>query len=139
MKHQVSLVAAALGLAILAACSTAPTSPTANEVVSTYTPPATPAIVKDGILVDNSGITLYTYDKDIVPNKSTCYAKCPFVWPPLLTTPDDVAKGDFTIFERDDGMTQWAYKGKPLYQNKDDKKPGDHKGDGKADWKIAKP
>lgn len=133
MKYQVSLVIASLTLALLSACSSAPSSQSA------YTPPATPAVVKDGVLVTNSGMTLYTSDKDTTPNKSSCYAKCPFEWPPLLTTPEDVAKGDYTIFERDDGMTQWAYKGKPLYNNRGDKKAGDCKGEGKADWQIAKP
>lgn len=129
MKHQLSLVVASLSLALLSACSSAPT----------YTPPATPAIVKDGVLVGHNGITLYTFDKDVTPGKSVCNVKCPFNWPPLFATPDDVAKGDWTIFERDDGMTQWAYKGKPLYNYLEDKKPGDKKGEGKADWKVAKP
>ena len=128
-----SLVVASFSLTLLAACSSAPS----NE--STYTPPATPAVVKDGIFVDQGGRTLYTFDKDVAPNKSACNVKCPFNWPPLFATPDDVAKGDWTIFERDDGMTQWAYKGKPLYQFFEDKKPGDKKGEGKTDWQVAKP
>ncbi len=143
MKYQVSLVVASLALAVLSACSSAPkTDAPSNSTAAapqTYTPPATPAVAKDGVLVTNAGLTLYTYDKDTTPNKSACYAKCPFEWPPLLTTPDDAAKGDYTIFERNDGMTQWAYKGKPLYQAKADKKAGDKTGEGKPDWQIAKP
>ncbi|MBS1210010.1 MAG: hypothetical protein H6R19_2408 [Proteobacteria bacterium] len=133
MKHPLSLVVASLSLVLLSACSSEPSSE------STYVPPAFPAVVKDGILVNNNGITLYTFDKDVMPNKSTCNVKCPFNWPPLFATPDDTAKGDYTIFERDDGMTQWAYKGKPLYQYLEDKKAGDKKGESKPDWKIAKP
>jgi len=142
MKYQVSLVVASLALAVLSACSSAPKTAAPGDSMAapqTYTPPSAPAIVKNGALVTNDGLTLYTYAKDTEPNKSSCYAKCPFEWPPLLTTPDDSAKGDYTIFERDDGMTQWAYKGKPLYQNKADKKAGDKAGDGKPDWQIAKP
>ncbi|MEO8186844.1 MAG: hypothetical protein ABI580_05700, partial [Burkholderiaceae bacterium] len=41
---------------------------------------------------------------------------------------------------RDDGAKQWAYKGQPLYQWANDKKPGDKTGDGVGGvWKIAKP
>jgi predicted lipoprotein with Yx(FWY)xxD motif len=35
------------------------------------------------------------------------------------------------VITRDDGGKQWAYKGKPLYFGKDDKKAGDAEGDGR--------
>jgi len=49
--------------------------------------------------------------------------------------------GDYTIITRDDASKQWAYKGRPLYTWKDDKKPGDITGDGflNGAWHIAQP
>ena len=41
---------------------------------------------------------------------------------------------------RDDGKTQLAYKGKPLYFWAKDSKPGDRTGDGfNKVWRLAKP
>ncbi|AMK33594.1 Putative lipoprotein [Pseudomonas putida] len=41
---------------------------------------------------------------------------------------------------RDDGSSQWAYKGKPLYTFIKDKKAGETTGDGMKDvWHVAKP
>ena len=48
--------------------------------------------------------------------------------------------GNWTVVVRDDGAKQWAYKGKPLYFWKDDKKAGDAEGDGRNNvWHIAAP
>jgi hypothetical protein len=49
--------------------------------------------------------------------------------------------GDYSIITRDDGTKQWAYKGRPLYTWKNDKKPGDITGDGflNGAWHIAQP
>lgn len=144
MKYQVSLAVASLALAVLSACSSAPKTDAPAPVAAAPQPQVTlpadaPVVIKDGMLVTPDGKTVYVYDKDTAPNKSACYKKCPAEWPPLFTLPDDAAKGDFTIVERDDGMTQWAYKGKPLYHAKTDKKAGDKTGEGKPDWQIAKP
>ena len=39
-----------------------------------------------------------------------------------------------------DQTSQWAYKGKPVYTYKDDKKTGDKTGDGKGGaWHVIKP
>lgn len=38
--------------------------------------------------------------------------------------------GDYSVVTRDDGSTQWAYKGRPLYTWVKDTKPGDTSGDG---------
>ena len=61
-------------------------------------------------------------------------------WPPLTASASDKPEGDWTIIKRDDGASQWVYKGKPLYFFKGDKAAGDKSGDGKGDvWHIAKP
>jgi predicted lipoprotein with Yx(FWY)xxD motif len=48
----------------------------------------------------------------------------------LAAAADAQPSGDWTIVARDDGSKQWAFKRKPLYTWKDDKKPGDVTGDG---------
>ncbi|MFW9269594.1 hypothetical protein ACLK1G_20685 [Pseudomonas sp. NR3] len=98
-----------------------------------------PAMVKDGVLVDHKGMTLYTYDKD-GDGKSVCNGQCATNWPPLMAEKGDESKGDWTVIKRDDDSMQWAYKGKPLYTFVMDKKAGDMTGDDKMDgaWKVAK-
>lgn len=104
MKHQLSLVVATLSLAVLSACSSTP------EVKFTA-----PAVVKDGALLSTGGEVLYTYKKDTAANQSACVRDCLKVFGPLFPGPDDIAGGDYKIIDRTDGMSQWSYKGKPLY------------------------
>ena len=97
---------------------------------------ADPGMVKDGMLTDHKGMTLYTFDND-TGGKSACTGKCAENWPPLKATADDKAEGKWTIIQRDDGTMQWAFDGKPLYYFVQDKKPGDMTGDKKMDkWHI---
>ncbi|CAM3798546.1 hypothetical protein [Bordetella tumulicola] len=94
---------------------------------------------QDGMLVDNAGMTLYTFDKD-ADGKSACYDQCAKAWPPVTASADAQTKGDLSIITRDDGTKQWAYKGKPLYLFVKDSKPGDKTGDNVKDvWHIVKP
>jgi len=100
---------------------------------------AEPAMVKDNMLVDSQGMTLYTYDEDGM-DSSNCYDRCAKNWPPLEAQTDAMENDDWTVLKRDDGMLQWMYYGKPLYTFIQDKKPGDKLGEGKVDaWHIAKP
>jgi predicted lipoprotein with Yx(FWY)xxD motif len=95
---------------------------------------------KGKTLVDTKGMTLYILDRDTAPNKSTCNAQCATNWPPLMASADAKDNGAYTVITRDDGGKQWAYKGKPLYFWKDDKKAGDADGDGRNNvWHIAAP
>ncbi len=55
---------------------------------------------------------------------------CAANWPPLKAAADAKLTGDYTIIMRADGTKQWAYKGRPLYTWKNDKKPGDITSDG---------
>lgn len=98
------------------------------------------ADTKDGVLVDKKGMTLYTFDKDTSAGKSVCNDQCAVNWPPMVAGDGDKAEGDWTIIKREDGPSQWVYKGKPLYTFKNDKAAGDKTGDGKGDvWHVAKP
>ena len=102
---------------------------------------AAPVTVSDGILVGPSGMTLYTFDKDVADSgKSVCNGPCATNWPPLMAAAGDTAQGGFSIITRDDGSKQWAVKGKPVYYWAKDSKPGDKTGDGfNKVWQVAKP
>jgi len=95
---------------------------------------------KGKVLTDDKGMTLYTFDKDS-GGKSACNGPCAGNWPPLMASADAKIEAGYTVIARDDGSKQWAYKGKPLYTWKNDKKPGDITGDGilNGTWHIAQP
>ena len=100
---------------------------------------ADPAMEKDGMLVDHAGMTLYTFDKDS-GGKSMCAGECAKNWPPLMAEAGAKAEGKWSLVKRDDGTSQWAYDGKPLYTFIMDKQAGDKTGDGKMQvWHLAKP
>ena len=102
---------------------------------------AAPAKVADGVLVGPNGMTLYTFDKDVVGSgKSVCNGPCATNWPPLMASASDQTSGDYSIITRDEGTKQWAFKGKPVYFWAKDVKPGDKTGDGVLKlWQTAKP
>jgi predicted lipoprotein with Yx(FWY)xxD motif len=95
---------------------------------------------KGKVLTNDTGMTLYVFDKDSV-GKSACNGPCAGNWPPLVAAAAAKPMGDYTIVTRDDGSMQWAYKGRPLYNWKNDKAPGDITGDGflNGAWHIAQP
>lgn len=93
---------------------------------------------QNGILVNNAGMTLYTFDKDSA-GKSACVDQCAKAWPPAMAAADAKPMGDLTVITRDDGSKQWAFKGKPLYLFAKDTKPGDKTGDNfKEIWHVVK-
>jgi predicted lipoprotein with Yx(FWY)xxD motif len=94
----------------------------------------------NGIMADNSGMTLYTFDKDPAgTGKSVCNDKCAVLWPPLKASSDSASGGDFSVIKRNDGSLQWAYRGKPLYRWVKDQKPGDRTGDGvNGVWHVVR-
>ena len=96
--------------------------------------------VVGGHFVDENGMTLYTFDKDIAPGKSMCMGGCATKWPAALASDSDKASGDWSLIKSSNGQSQWAYKGKPLYRWSMDKKAGDTTGEGFAGfWHTAKP
>ncbi|MDB5815731.1 MAG: hypothetical protein JWN23_2848 [Rhodocyclales bacterium] len=90
-----------------------------------------PARFANSILVNNAGMTLYTFDKD-GPGTSTCIDQCAVNWPPFKVDSGSEGKmgGDYSIIMRADGSRQWAYMSKPLYLWSKDQKAGDKTGDG---------
>jgi predicted lipoprotein with Yx(FWY)xxD motif len=100
---------------------------------------ADPAMVADGMLTNEAGMTLYTFDKDAA-GVSNCIDDCVANWPILDASAGGEADDDWAIVERSDGAKQWAYYGKPLYTFVGDAAPGDITGDGKGGvWHIARP
>jgi predicted lipoprotein with Yx(FWY)xxD motif len=103
--------------------------------------PTIPTKTADGVLTNDAGMTLYTFDKDAAGSgKSVCNGQCATAWPPLMASSYAVPTGDYSVVTRDDGSKQWAFKGKPLYTWVKDTKPGDKTGDGFNNaWKVARP
>jgi predicted lipoprotein with Yx(FWY)xxD motif len=101
---------------------------------------AAPATMKNGILVDAKGMTVYTFDRDkAYSGKSACIGQCEIDWPPVLASANDEPERPFTIIKRKDGKRQWAYRGKPLYTWPEDQEPGDKYGDNKVKlWHVVK-
>lgn len=95
-------------------------------------------MVRDGVLADAAGMTVYTFDKDGVNSgKSVCNGACADNWPPLAA-PASVA-APYSVVLRDDGSRQLAYQGKPLYRFKGDSKAGERSGDDvKQVWHVVK-
>jgi predicted lipoprotein with Yx(FWY)xxD motif len=103
---------------------------------------ASPAKTADGALVNPSGLTLYTFDRDTAGSgKSVCNGPCIANWPAFTPAATATASSDWTIITRDDGSKQWAFKGRPLYTFAKDAKPGDKTGDGfnNNTWHVARP
>jgi predicted lipoprotein with Yx(FWY)xxD motif len=96
------------------------------------------AMMKDGVMVNSEGMTLYTFDKDTANSgKSVCNGPCATLWPPVAATGNE--SGNFSAITRDDGSKQLAYKGKPVYLFAKDQKPGDMLGDNvKNVWHVIK-
>ena len=101
---------------------------------------AGPVKVTDGMLTGISGMTLYTFDKDDTGSgKSVCNGPCATNWPPLMGK-QAPSGGNYSVIQRDDGSSQIAYKGKPLYYWVKDGKAGDTTGDGVMGvWHTARP
>lgn len=121
------ILALAWPLALLAGCASMSTG-------------GAPATMRDGMLVNAQGLTLYTFDRDARNSgRSSCNGQCAVNWPPHLASASDRASGDYTIVVRDDGRRQWAYKGWPLYTWPEDQEPGDKYGDNRNKvWHVIR-
>lgn len=82
-------------------------------------------------LVDYRNRTLYALDGDVKKEK-----KLDSSWVPAAAAQLAEPKGDFTLIMREDGIKQWAYKGRALFTSSADLAPGDANGMG-MDKKIA--
>jgi predicted lipoprotein with Yx(FWY)xxD motif len=97
-------------------------------------------------LITPDGMTLYIFTKDAA-GVSNCAGDCLKAWPAYTVEEGDrlalpaTAKGKLeTIKRADNGTLQVTYNGAPLYFYKEDKLPGETKGQdvGKV-WFVVKP
>ena len=99
---------------------------------------ANPTQFSNGVMASKEGKTLYTFDKDAA-GQSNCNGGCAAAWPPFMVANAALAGGDFSIVKRDDGASQWAFKGKPLYFFAGDARAGDVNGDRQGDvWHVLR-
>lgn len=90
------------------------------------------------LLTNANGMSLYTFELDQEPGKSTCNGPCAQLWPPLAAKADDKSMGEWAVIARDDGSKQWAFRGKPLYAYSRDSDPGTTYGDDlNGQWVVA--
>lgn len=96
------------------------------------------------ILVDSEGMTLYMFDSDAKGSgASTCSGGCAQAWPPLTVEGEpsggSAVTATLSTFEREDGTTQVAAAGWPLYYFASDSEPGDTAGQGSSGvwWVLA--
>ena len=82
------------------------------------------ALPRDEIaFADAKGMTLYTSRKDPT-GQSACLGSCAKTWVPLAAPENAQVFGRWSVISREDGLRQWAYKGKPLYSYIKDVDPG---------------
>ena len=75
------------------------------------------------LVVLRDGWSVYTFDGD-GRNKSNCTDTCLKEWTPILAPASAGPIADWTILERDPGILQWAFRGRPLYRHLGDSKIG---------------
>jgi predicted lipoprotein with Yx(FWY)xxD motif len=80
-------------------------------------------------LVDSLELTLYTFEGNAAHPQPACGAgDCARLWVPLEAPEIANPMGKFAAIARGDGISQWTYRGKPLYKFAADQKPGDVNG-----------
>jgi predicted lipoprotein with Yx(FWY)xxD motif len=146
---RVNLVLALAGISVaVAACGG---SPPARQAASSPTPaasapsnqrqeaaaPTAPSV--GGIMVNDRGMTVYSFDRD-QPSRSACTGRCEQNWRPVLARPNPVLSHEWTTVTRRDGGQQWAYLGRPLYTSARDRQAGDMTGDGldNGQWHVVR-
>lgn len=88
-----------------------------------------------------TGFSLYIFDNDAL-NSSACYALdnggCINTWPPLLADNGAKALPPLSLIALENGLTQWAFSGKPLYFYAGDNAAGQINGAGIGNvWHLA--
>lgn len=136
---------AALGLTTVAACGGGQETAAPPAQQQTNQQPPDPNQVKliattvgqlGQVVTDAAGMTLYRFDSDSAnPPVSNCNDKCADTWPPELATSstatlDGIDQSAVGVILRKDGTKQITINGWAVYRYKQDKAPGDAKGQG---------
>lgn len=141
------LVAVVATAAFLTSCSSSATSAsthssttsTSTAAVAGTTTELTAATNQNlgTIVTDQSGFTLYRFEKDTTdPPASNCNGQCAETWPPALVGPsglsgvnlDGVSSSVAGVVTRSDGTKQLTIAGHPVYRYAGDKAPGQTNG-----------
>jgi predicted lipoprotein with Yx(FWY)xxD motif len=141
MRPKLLLIALAAS-ALLAACgsssskssSSTPNSSSGASSSSAAVKPASNAQLKQTILVNSEGMTLYHLSGE-TSSKFICTSSCVAVWHPMTvssaTKPSGVSS--LSVVKRPEGSEQVAYNGMPLYTFAQDKAAGEVNGQGFKD------
>lgn len=81
-----------------------------------------------------TGFSIYAYDRD-TPLRSHCTGPCLLDWKPVLAGEAAIAKGEWSIVERESGVKQWAFRKRPLYTRVAESKVRSLEGSDEAGWR----
>ena len=89
-------------------------------------------------VLGDENLTLYTFTND-EDGVSNCSTGCLANWPAAIAD-SAMTEGEFSTFDRGDGLLQWALKNRPLYFYQGDAAEGDVSGEGLGTiWYVARP
>jgi predicted lipoprotein with Yx(FWY)xxD motif len=139
--RKIGLLAAALAVAVAAAIIAAVLATNGSAKTSAVVKTMHNAALGKTILVNRSGLTLYSLSAERHGRFICTTSACVALWKPLV-----VAKGvkptgvsGLTTVKRPDGKRQVAFRGAPLYRFVQDTKAGDIKGNGFKDVGVWRP
>lgn len=137
------LLTAVAASALLAACgggksssstSSSSSGTSSSTASSVAVKPASNAQLKQTILVNSEGMTLYHLSGE-TSAKFICTSSCVAVWHPVAVSTGAKLSGvgSLTVVKRPEGGQQLAYNGMPLYTFAQDKAAGEVNGQGFKD------
>ncbi len=85
------------------------------------------------MIVMQNGYSVYSWDGDGA-NASNCVKECLAKWTPVPAGKAAQPNGEWTVFERSQGVRQWAFRGRPLYTYNDDPKLRSQIGSDEPGW-----
>jgi predicted lipoprotein with Yx(FWY)xxD motif len=85
------------------------------------------------LLITSKGYSVYSSDAD-APNRSNCAAECLRDWAPVTAPQLAKQHGEWSIVDRAPGIRQWAFRGKPLYTYRLEKRTRSMTGSDNPGW-----
>ena len=139
--RRIGLLAAAVAVAVAAAIVAAVLATNGSARNSAVVKTAHNQALGKTILVNRSGLTLYSLSAERHGRFICTTAFCLSLWKPLVVAPGVTPTGvhGLTVVKRPDGKRQVAFRGAPLYRFVQDTKPGDVKGNGFRDVGVWRP
>ncbi len=139
--RRIGLLAAALAVAAAAAIIAAVLATNGSAKTSAVVKTMHNASLGKTILVNRSGLTLYSLSAERHGRFICTSSACVALWKPLVVGKGVKPTGvsGLTVVKRPDGRRQVAFRGAPLYRFVQDTKPGDVKGNGFKDVGVWRP